>query len=80
MWGKQNKAWMHYVNDIIAADVASAVFLSSYMRHSLRNMQYLHSLEVLDIQRYRVVKKAEKVKAALQNRIAIPFVFVVGKN
>jgi len=36
MWSGQDKVWMHYLNDIIAADVASAVFLSSYMRHALR--------------------------------------------
>ena len=72
---------MHYVNDIIAADVASAVFLSSWMRHTLRADQQYNTLELIDLQRYKVYRKGAKVKSALRKaRTAESFLFLVGKN
>lgn len=80
MWSGYDKVWMHYLNDIIAADVASAVFLSTYMRHSVRTRYYVQALEIADLQRYKMIRKTEKVRAAIINRCELPFVFVLGKN
>jgi len=80
MWQDRGKVWMHYLNDIIAADLYSAVFLSSYMRHSVITRHYVNFLEVVDLQRYKVIRKFPKVKAAIKDRSNIPFVFVIGKN
>ena len=81
MWSSgQDKVWMHYLNDIIAADVASAVFLSTYMRHALRGRTLGTYHEVADLQRYRLYRNARKVKAAMHNRAHLPFVFILGKN
>lgn len=71
---------MHYLNDIIAADVASAVFLSTYMRHSVRTRYYVQFLEVADLQRYKMIRKVAKVRTAIISRCELPFVFVLGKN
>ena len=80
MWSGQDKVWMHYVNDIIAADVASAVFLSSFMRHALRGRTMFAYHEVADLQRYKLHRTPKKVRNALANRPMQPFVFVLGKN
>ena len=79
MW-KGNNVWLHYVKNIIAADVSSAVFLASYLRYTGINKDYASSLEVVDLQKYKVIKKTAKVRQALRDRVNVPFVFVVGKN
>jgi hypothetical protein len=80
MWSGQNKVWMHYLNDIIAADVASAVFLSSYMRIALRGRSNAIFHEVADLQRYKLIRTPKKVRAAMIGRVHLPFVFVLSKN
>jgi len=80
MWQGQDKTWLHYVKDIIAADVYSAVFLASYLRQGTLRRSYLPALEVIDLQKYKVVTDVKKVGKALRERMHIPFVFVVGKN
>ncbi|MBA3827893.1 MAG: hypothetical protein H0X33_03060 [Taibaiella sp.] len=76
----QNRVWLHYIKDIIAADVYSGVFLASYMRHSGITKSYVSSLEVVDLQRYKVIKNTPRVRQAIKERSHVPFVFVVGKN
>jgi hypothetical protein len=80
MLSGQNKVWMHYLNNIIAADLASAVFLSSYTRVALRGRSNEIYHEVVDLQRYKVFRTPKKVRAAMSNRVNLPFVFLVGKN
>jgi len=79
MWQGEN-TWLHYVKNIIAADVSSAVFLATFLRHNNYNKRYASALEVIDLQKYKVIKKANKVRSILSNRAPEPFVFVVGKN
>jgi hypothetical protein len=80
MWQGQDKTWLHYVKDIIAADVYSAVFLASYLRQGALRKSYVPALEIIDLQKYKVVTDVKKVARALRERVHIPFVFVVGKN
>ncbi len=79
MW-HENKTWLHYVKNIIAADVSSAVFLASYLRRCNINRTYTSSLEIIDLQKYKVIKQDAKVRIALRERVKIPFVFVIGRN
>ena len=79
MW-HENNTWLHYVKNIIAADISSAIFLASYLRHCNSSKNYAASLEIIDLQKYKVIKKEAKVRVALRERVNIPFVFVVGKN
>ena len=79
MW-QENKTWLHYVKNIIAADVSSAIFLASYIRRCNISKNYASSLEIIDLQKYKVIKTDAKVRIALRERSSIPFVFVVGKN
>lgn len=76
----EDQAWLHYVNNIIAADVYSAVFLGSYMRHMRINKTDAAYLEVFDMHKYQVISKQQKVKQAIRERGNMPFVFVAGKN
>jgi hypothetical protein len=76
----KNHVWLHYVKNIIAADVPSAVFLASYMRYNHISKNYASAVEIIDLQKYKVIRQAPKVRAALRDRIRVPFVFMVGKN
>jgi hypothetical protein len=80
MWSRQDKVWLHYVKDIIATDVYSAVFLASYLRYTSMNKTHIAFLEVIDLQKYKVIKQKHKVRAAIKERANVPFVFVVCKN
>ena len=81
MWSnKKDKTWMHYIHDIIAADVASGVFLAHYLRQLRLSRNYVHSLEIVDLQRYKMISKPAKVKASIHSVNEDSFVFVVGKN
>lgn len=80
MWSGQHKVWIHYRKDIIASDVATAIFLSDLLRYHSIHKIYAEHLEVIDLQKYKVFKKAHKVRLALKERMDIPFVFAVGKN
>lgn len=80
MWSGYDKVWMHYINDIIAADVYSAVFLATYMRQTVLTKQYINFLEIIDLQKYKVIRSFPKVRSAIKERSKIPFVFVVSKN
>ena len=79
MWNGNN-VWLHYVKNIIAADISSAVFLASYLRYTGISKDYVCALEIIDIQKYKMIKRADKVRMALNERMSLPFVFVVGKN
>ncbi len=79
MWHEKN-LWLHYVKNIIAADISSAVFLASYLRYSRISKNYAAALEIVDLQKYKVIRQENKVRVALRERVNIPFVFVIGKN
>lgn len=80
MWGKQNKVWIQYKNNIIASDVNTAIFLSRYIKHSAIHKTYIPTLEILDLQRYKLITNPRKVKAALKDKLDTPFVFTICKN
>lgn len=80
MWGKQNKVWIEYRDNIIASDVTTAIFLSRYLKHTAIHKTYIPKIEVMDLQRYKLITRPNKVKAALKDRMDIPFVFAICKN
>ena len=80
MWSKSNKEWIKYRKDIMAADNQSAVFLADFIRHNAILKLHTSQVEVLDLQRYRVIRQPMKVRIALKERVDVPFVFVIGKN
>jgi len=80
MWGKKDKIWMHYLHDIIAADLGSGVFLAQFLRNIRRNRSHAQALEILDLQHYKIIRKASRVQASLRDACGASFVFVIGKN
>lgn len=81
MWqSKENKTWGHYRDDILAIDVDSAQFIADYIRHSFINSTHLSSIRIIDLQRYKIIRQPRKVKSALRERSAVPFVFIACNN
>ena len=79
MWHK-DKEWLHFVKDIIASDVPSAIFLSTYLEYKEITGNFVASLEIIDVHKNKIIKKEHKVRTALYRRVGMPFIFVVGKN
>ncbi|MBS1689989.1 MAG: hypothetical protein JSS96_14765 [Bacteroidetes bacterium] len=75
-----NQSWLHYIKDIIAADVYSAVFLATYVRTAERNKSYFPNLEVVDLTTHQIIKQTPGVQLALSNSELDPYMFVIGKN
>jgi hypothetical protein len=80
MWSGHDKVWLHYLKDIIAADIYSAVFLASYLRYTGMNKSYISTLEVIDLQKYKVIRQKAKVRKSLKEKKGMPFIFVICKN
>lgn len=80
MWHGEDKLWLHYREDIIAADVSEGIFLADSLRYIAINKIYLSSLEVIDLQKYKVIKNPLKLRSVLKERLHIPFVFAVCRN
>jgi len=80
MWSGKNKVWTHFRMDILSTSKEDGTMLANYLRYS--GMQKLHTsaLEVIDLQRYKIISQKTKVNIALQNRTDTPFIFIIGKN
>ncbi len=79
MW-REPRIWNHYLNDVIATDAHSADFLYSYISYLRISKAYANNIEIVDLQKYRVIKQTPKVRIALRERMNLPFIFVVSKN
>ncbi len=79
MWYK-NRVWIHYVKNIIAADMHSAIFLASYLRRIGISNEYKATLEVFDLQKYKVIRNASKIRGSLREKLNTPFIFMACKN
>lgn len=80
MWGKQNKVWTRYQQEVVAADLLSAVVLLGYLRFVAIKKTTGYTQEVIDLQRYKVVRKPAKVRQILKEKKHEPFVFAYGLN
>lgn len=80
MWGYNDKVWMHY-REVLASDKSSAFFLSIYMRHMLINRTYLQAAEIIDLQRYRLIKpSSRKMQQYVNEKLRKPFIFLYCNN
>lgn len=79
MWQKDN-TWVKYVKNIIASDIHSALFLATYVRQLSFNMNHCICLEIIDVNKYKIISNHKKVRSKLREISRTPFVFVVGKN
>ncbi len=79
MWNK-NKLWFRYANNVLAADVDSATLLTKYLQNVNRGRRFVFAFEIIDLQKYKVIKQPQKVKQSLASRGNTPFIFLTGKN
>jgi len=80
MWGYNDKVWMHY-REVLASDKSSAFFLSRYMRHMLINRTYLQCAEIIDLQRYKLIKSSSrKMRQYVNEKLREPFIFLYCNN
>ena len=80
MWQDSNHIWFHYSTGILASDDVSAMFLQRYMQFLTINRAHFSVMEVMDLQKYRLIKDIRKVKKAVNERLSIPFVFLACRN
>ena len=77
---REQKVWMHYIGDIIAADLRSAVMLATFLRRSSGDYGHVRAFEVIDIQRRRLFHDPYKIHSALRHRKQDPFDFILCRN
>jgi len=80
MWSDNNKVWVEYRRGLLAADVVSAAVLSDYIHYVIISHVHLKALEVIDLQKYKVIKTPGKLRQAINERLQIPFVFLSCNN
>lgn len=80
MWQGQDKVWLQFRRDILATDIPSGTFLADYLRHIGIHNLHANYLEIVDLQKYKVIRTPNKIRAALRDRAFVPFIFVVGRN
>jgi hypothetical protein len=81
MFGRSEKIWKQYPQNIAAISNREALYLLHYMAYVEITKGYLNVTEILDVQRYRVIRKKNKISKALslteKERL---FLFPVNKN
>ena len=80
MWEENDTEWTHFRQDLMARHRASARLLADFLQCVDKQHLQTTVLEVIDLQRYRIISRPEKVRVALYDRLHLPFVFVVGRN
>lgn len=66
MLDKSIQNWHHFPGGIMARTARDADYIYQYLTLVRYSRSYLKSMEIHDFQRYKVVRKAGKVFAALQ--------------
>lgn len=81
MFGRSEKIWKQYPQNIAAVSNREALYLLHYISYIEITKCHLHVTEVLDLQHYRVIRNKKKVSKILtlpeKSRV---FLFPVNKN
>ncbi|MBS1739315.1 MAG: hypothetical protein JST88_02120 [Bacteroidetes bacterium] len=80
MWQKSNKVWLEWQGNILTVDVFEGIFLAAFLQHVKQQRLHTHQLEIIDLQRYKIITKPKIVYQAIRERAQEPFVFIFGKN
>jgi len=79
LWERQ-KQWHNYGTGVLATEYEDALFLKRWFRDMIVRQKDIAGFEIIDLQRYKVIRDPRKVKIAIHKRIDVPFVFVSGNN
>jgi hypothetical protein len=81
MFGRSEKIWKQYPQNIAAVNNREALYLLHYMAYVEITKGHLCVTEILDLQRYRITSNKKKVSKILalpeKNRV---FLFPINKN
>lgn len=81
MFGRSEKIWKQYPQNIAAVSNREALYLLHYMAYVEITKCHLRVTEVLDLQRYRVINNKKKVSKILTRaEKSNVFLFPVNKN
>jgi len=81
MYFKKEKYWQNFPHDIIAENPEDAAFLYTFLKNAQISQMDLDTFEILDIQKYRLIKKRHKIAAMLKfHPSEMSFIFPVNKN
>jgi hypothetical protein len=81
MFPRREKIWKYFPLNILAIDHREALYLNQFLMHVRYTKRYLSLMEVLDFQRYRIIKK----RALIDRILSLPlnksdFLFPFNKN
>lgn len=78
---RDEKIWLHFPQDIIASGGNEANYLAWFLRWTCVSRTYLRYLEVIDLQRYRLITRRNKIYSIIRNdRSDQAFIFIINKN
>jgi hypothetical protein len=81
MFGRSEKIWKQYPQNIAAVSNREALYLLHYMAYVEITKCHLRVTEVLDLQHYRVINNKKKVSKILSRaEKSNVFLFPVNKN
>ena len=81
MYFRKEKYWLCYPHDILAINYQEAAYIAKFLRIVQMNRTYYDSFEIIDIRKYRLVKKRKQVAAMLKLApFEQYFLFPVNKN
>ncbi|WP_118972719.1 hypothetical protein [Taibaiella koreensis] len=79
MFGRSEKIWKQYPQNITAVNNKEALYLLHYLSYVRITKCHLGLTEIIDLQRYRIIRKKQQVHRLLAEKDKL-FLFPVNKN
>lgn len=79
MFGRSEKIWKQYPQNITAVNNKEALYLLHYLSYVRITQCHIRLTEIIDLQRYRIIRKKHLVSRMLADRDRL-FLFPVNKN
>jgi hypothetical protein len=81
MFPRREKIWKYFPLNVLATDHREALYLNHFLMHVRHTKKYLAAMEILDFQRYRIIKKENLVNRFLSlSADQCDFIFPFVKN
>lgn len=79
LWQRKQK-WHYFDTGLMAQHFREADFLQKWYFHKSIKGELAANFEVIDLQRYKIVSKANKVNIAMREKANEPFIFFACRN
>lgn len=81
MFGRSEKIWKQYPQNIVAINNHEALYLSHYISYVRMSKCYLSLIEIIDLQHYRLIQKKHMIQRMLSHSCDEQlFLFPFNKN